>query len=303
MKKVLITGASGFLGSRLALYFNQERYEVIGWNRSLCPGQIHTHCINLLDIKEVESSLKSYKADIIIHCAGSADVGKSVMNPMMDFEGNVTITHNLMFSLHRLGLEESRFVFLSSAGVYGNPISLPIKEDMKLNPLSPYAVHKMMCEDICNYFVNNYGMNIKIARVFSAYGAGLKKQLFWDMYKKYVNTGRLDLFGTGNESRDYIHVDDVVQALFLIATSEDKEIVYNVGNGEEIKIKDIALMFADKIGINRKVISFNGVVREGDPINWRADNSKIVKLGYKKTINIEQGISSYINWASDQIST
>lgn len=303
MKKVLITGASGFLGSRVALYFNQEGYEVIGWNRSLCPGQIHTHCINLLDIKEVESSLKSFKADIIIHCAGSADVGKSLMDPMMDFEGNVTITHNLMFSLHRLGLEESRFVFLSSAGVYGNPISLPIKEDMKLNPLSPYAVHKMMCEDICNYFVNNYGMNIKIARVFSAYGAGLKKQLFWDMYKKYVNTGRLDLFGTGNESRDYIHVDDVVQALFLIATSEDKEIVYNVGNGEEIKIKDIALMFADKIGINRRGISFNGVVREGDPINWRADNSKIVKLGYKKTINIEQGISSYINWASDQITT
>ena len=215
MKKILITGSNGFIGHKLGLYFIKNGYEVLGWGRYESNDDFQIINVNMSDVDAEKKALMDYMPDIIVHCAGSADVGKSIQNPEMDYIGNVTLTHNLLFAMHKLGMEKTRFIFLSSAGVYGNPKSLPITEDMELNPMSPYAVHKVMCEELCKYFVNNYEMDVKVARIFSAYGAGLKKQIFWDMYNK-AKLGTLPMFGTGNESRDYIHVDDVVQALYLI---------------------------------------------------------------------------------------
>lgn len=293
MSNVLVTGSAGFIGARVSRLFKNKGFSVFGWDRENLED---TKAINLLDEKSVLFDLNRINPDIIVHCAGSADVGKSVEFPEVDYEGNVTITHNLLFALHKLGMEKTRVVFLSSAGVYGNPVSLPITEDMPLNPLSPYALHKMMCEDICRYFKNNYGMDVKIARIFSAYGAGLRKQIFWDMHKKIEKTGKLEMFGTGNESRDYIHVDDLIQALYLLATTESDDMVLNVANGEEITIRQATECFADCAGINRDKISFNGTNREGDPINWRADISRIKKLGYTKKISMEDGLKKYVEW-------
>lgn len=297
MSKVLITGASGFIGYRTARYFFEKGHDVIGWNQSDSQGEFIIRRIDMLEESRMVEALKSYKPDIIIHCAGSADVGKSVKNPIVDYEGNVTITHNLLFAMHKLGLKGTRFLFLSSAGVYGNPKSLPITEDMPLNPLSPYAVHKVMCEELCKYFIKNYGMNVKVARIFSAYGAGLRKQIFWDMYNKYQNTGKLDMFGNGNESRDYIHVNDVVQSLYLLSTTDSDNMIFNVANGEEVTTREAAELFAENLGEDKGIVSFNGLVREGDPLNWRADISGIKALGYKKTVDMKQALKGYVEWA------
>ena len=300
MKKVLVTGASGFIGYRTAIEFQRKGFDVIGWDRVENINSIPIIRVDMSDEEDIERQLCSIYPDIIIHCAGSADVGKSVVDPIKDYHSNVTITHNLLFALHKLGLDRTRFIFLSSAGVYGNPSSLPITEDMPLKPLSPYAVHKVMCEELCKYFVSNYKMDVKVARVFSAYGAGLRKQIFWDMYEKQRKTNRLDMFGTGNESRDYIHVDDVVQSLYLLATTESDQIIFNVANGEEVTIREVTEMFADAASIRRENIAFNGVVREGDPLNWKADISKIQKIGYRRTVETKQGISDYVKWAKEQ---
>ena len=300
MKKVIVTGASGFIGNKTALCFLRNGYEVIGWDRQDSCGNYNIIKVDMLNQSEIVVALQTFSPDIIIHCAGSADVGKSVKDPDSDYKGNVTITHNLMFAIHNLGLEKTRIVYLSSAGVYGNPISLPISEEMPLNPLSPYAVHKVMCEELCKYFVSNYGMNVKVARIFSAYGAGLRKQIFWDMHKKANATGRLEMFGTGNESRDYIHVDDVVQCLYLLATRNSENVIFNVANGEEITIREVTEMFAKIAGINQNDVIFNGVVREGDPLNWKADISRIREIGYFKTVSMEKGLKEYVDWADDQ---
>lgn len=298
-QKVLVTGAAGFIGGKVATAFLVAGYEVVGWDR-VCKNKDFEICqVDLLDEEKVTEALKAFSPDIVIHCAGSADVGNSVIYPSRDYEGNVTVTHNLLFSLHSLGMDGCTFVFLSSAGVYGNPVSLPVFEDFLPSPLSPYAVHKLMCEDLCKYFVQNYKMRIKIARIFSAYGRGLKKQIFWDMYKKWISTGQLNMFGTGKESRDYIHVDDIVRAIYLLATTGDG-IVFNVANGEEITINYVTRLFAEKIGAPYETISFNGVVREGDPLNWKADITKIQKLGYVKSVELSDGIEDYVNWVKEQ---
>ena len=143
-------------------------------------------------------------------------------------------------------------------------------------------------------------MNVKIARIFSAYGAGLRKQIFWDMYNKLHQSGQLDMFGTGNESRDYIHVKDLIRAICLLAETEDKNLIYNVANGEETTIRQAAELFAESNGASPDIIHFNGVVREGDPLNWRADISRMKALGYTKSIEMKDGIRQYIEWAKEQ---
>lgn len=300
MKKVLITGAAGFIGRSLAHLFMQKGYSVLGWDHNDSTEEFRIKKVDLINREEIKNGFKEFIPDILFHCAGNADVVKSVKNPETDFEGNVVLTHNILFVMHELNLKNVRFVFLSSAGVYGNPISLPIKENMALNPLSPYALHKVVCEELCRYFINNYNMDIKIARIFSAYGKGLKRQIFWDMYKKSCETGILVMFGTGNESRDYIHISDVINALFLIATTESDDWIYNVANGEEVTICEVAIQFAKAAGIGESNVKFTGIIREGDPINWKADISRIQSLGYKKTVKFDKGIEDYYEWIKNQ---
>jgi len=299
--KILIIGANGFIGSYVAEMFNNVGHQVIGWGRF--KGKVKSldvKRVNLLNLEEVRNGLIYDRPDIIIDCVGSADVHKSVENPLIDFDGNVKTTHNLLFALYKSGFLNTKVVFLSSAAVYGNPKSLPINENAELHPLSPYALHKVMAEDICRYFVDVYDMDIKILRIFSAYGIGLKKQIFWDMYNKAGKNDKLNMFGTGLESRDFINITDVVEAIFLITMRAKKEdVIFNVANGEEVLIKTAVEIFAENFGVAKEKIYFNGDEREGDPKNWKADISKLKMLGYTQQISIEHGIKAYVEWAKE----
>ncbi|MCL2051997.1 MAG: NAD-dependent epimerase/dehydratase family protein [Lachnospiraceae bacterium] len=301
MSKILITGISGFIGSNLAGKFLSLDHEIIGWDISpVNIDNVKYTYLNMLDYQAVFMSLGKSKPDIIIHCAGSADVNSSILNPHHDLALNVGITHNLLFAVHSLRMTDVRIVFLSSAGVYGNPNELPINEKEILKPLSPYALHKMMSEEICLYFRQNYSIDIKIARLFSAYGRGLKKQIFWDMYTKAQATRKLNMFGTGSESRDYIHIKDITEAVCLISFfAAEHDYLFNIANGEEISILKAAECFAHHMQLANTDISFSGEVREGDPLNWCADITKISALGYKKSISFDKGISDYIKWLNE----
>ncbi len=296
-KKVFVTGSKGFIGTHLANFFHSNGYEVYGCSRN---GQGNepwqTIALDLLYDEDVVSVLKEIRPSLVLHCAGVADVGRSILQPELDFCNNVAATHNLFFALHKLQTTDLRVVFLSSAGVYGNPNSLPISETMPLNPLSPYALHKVMCEEICNYFANNYKLDVKIARIFSAYGEGLRKQIFWDMYRKIKKTGHLEMFGTGDESRDYIYIDDLVQAIYLIATSDSQHRVYNVANGIETTIRQAAETFAEICDLSRSKVHFLGTEKEGNPRNWRADIKRLQNLGYRRKINFIDGLRNYREW-------
>ncbi len=300
--RILVTGASGFIGSHMAKGLANDGHEVMGCARTGCGiAGVELRSVNLLDYGAVQGLLSSVRPDAVVHCAGCANVGKSVEDPVGDFQGNVTATQNLLFSLNGLGLNSTRVLFLSSAGVYGNPAALPITEEAELAPLSPYALHKGMSELACRFMVDNHGMDVRVARIFSAYGPGLRKQLFWDMFKKAKTLGRLPMWGTGRETRDYIYIDDLVAALKLVLFDENSPSkVFNVANGVEVSIADAARCFASAMGIDESLIEFNGAEREGDPINWRANVSRLEGLGYAPTVSIEDGVDRYVEWALEE---
>lgn len=297
-KRVLITGAAGFIGGHLLRYFHNLGYETQGWIRSNSILFDTIYSIKKVDMsspEEIRNVVESFKPNIIIHCAGIGNVGYSIEHPFDDYESNVTILHNLLFSIKSLSYNP-KVVFLSSAGVYGNPSKLPICEDDLLSPISPYALHKYMSEEVCDYFIKNFDADISIARIFSVYGPGLKKQIFWDMWNKSQLATEIHMFGTGDESRDYIYIDDLVQAIFLIATNETDEYIFNIANGEEITIKEVSYMYAEALGIDKARIVFDGTIRKGDPMNWKADIDRLFKIGYVKKVNLMDGLKQYVKW-------
>ena len=118
--------------------------------------------------------------------------------------------------------------------------------------------------------------------------------------QKIQKTGKMEMWGTGDESRDYIYIDDLTDVIYLAATvSNPDTYVWNVASGKEVYIKDIAVKYAEAISISKDRISFNGIIREGDPLNWCADITELKKYGFEPKTDIETGIKNYVDWITN----
>jgi dTDP-glucose 4,6-dehydratase/UDP-glucose 4-epimerase len=191
---------------------------------------------------------------------------------------------------------ETAFVQLSSAAVYGNPEEHPTTEETALIPVSPYGYHKVLSEKIVQEYHDIYDISAVSLRIFSAFGEGLKRQLFWDLHQKSQTSNTVRLLGTGQESRDFIYIDDVVQAIGLVMMQADFEgEVYNVANGTETTIHDAARVFLDESGWRGR-LTFSQETHDGHPANWQADISKIQQLGYVQGHQFVDGIRNYCKW-------
>jgi dTDP-glucose 4,6-dehydratase/UDP-glucose 4-epimerase len=224
-------------------------------------------------------------------------VADSLEHPYRDFQLNTAVIFNLLESI-RTHQPNCKFINLSSAAVYGNPQSLPIKENANLNPISPYGYHKLMSERICEEFHRFFGLKTCSMRIFSAFGEGLKKQLFWDLFHKTESGDVVKLYGTGNESRDFIYIHDLVQAIIAVAENADfRGESINTANGEEIFIKDCVGIF---YGLFEHPVKyeFSQQAKKGDPNNWVADISTLRSIGYKQRYSLKEGLENYFRWIS-----
>jgi dTDP-glucose 4,6-dehydratase/UDP-glucose 4-epimerase len=158
----------------------------------------------------------------------------------------------------------------------------------------------MYAENVCEEYHRFFSLKTCSVRIFSAYGAGLKKQLFWDLFSKTKTDNPISLFGTGKETRDFIYITDIVNALWLVIKKAPfKSDVYNLANGEEVTIETAASLFYKNLS-NKIIFSFNGEERKGDPQNWEADITKIKQLGFKPSVSFTEGIRNYIEWLKDE---
>ncbi len=279
---ILIFGSKGFLARHFI-----KSFERIDFCRVFVIENVNS---NLID-----------DADILINCAGSSNVAASFLDPIDDFRKNTSLVHQLLEGIRLSKNKNIRFINLSSAAVYGNPEILPIKENSVLKPISPYGFHKKMAEEICLEYNRCFGIKTLSLRIFSAYGPGQKKMLLWDLHNKILNSkSEISLSGTGNESRDFIHIEDIFQQLVLIIKhSNFLGNVVNIGNGVEVTIKDVANYYKMYHPVSFKYY-FLGENRIGDPLNWRSDISIMRDWGYIQKVDIEFGIREYINWAINQ---
>ena len=292
---VLILGSEGFIGSHLVAKLLNNEYSIVGCDiiKSTKKSYLYYNLSILSD--GFDSLFTNNKFDFCINASGSGSVSFSIDNPIDDFKSN-TLTVAKVLDTIRTHQPSCKFLHISSAAVYGNPTCLPIIENFDAQPLSPYGYHKLMSELLCKEYFSIFKVSSVIIRPFSVYGNGLRKQLLWDICEKLSKSEVISLFGTGNETRDFIHIDDLTECILLIIeNSLFENEIYNVATGNEISIRQIKSIFESSFQ-PKKFIKFSGQEKKGDPINWRADITKLEKLGFKPTVNLQDGITNYINW-------
>lgn len=295
--KVLIVGGKGFIGNKLAIHLS-TKYDVFVCDIVDC-NETNYFFVDA-ESPNFDELFSTEQFDFCINASGFANVPLSLKEPLLDFNAN-TKNVFLMLDAIRKYQKNCGFITLSSAAVYGNPQKIPIMENDDLNPISPYGYDKKLAEDICKMFSEIYGLNTTCLRLFSVYGTGIKKQLIWDVCNKYTFNDIVSLFGTGNETRDFIHVDDIVQIIDLLINDFPIGFeILNCANGEQISVKQIAT-YMEQIFSSGKKIVFSNENRKGDPLYWEADISKIKRLGYKQRINIYDGLRDYIKWFKQEV--
>jgi dTDP-glucose 4,6-dehydratase/UDP-glucose 4-epimerase len=157
-----------------------------------------------------------------------------------------------------------------------------------------------MAETLCQEYSQYFGLGTCVLRIFSAYGPGLRKQLLWDVFQKSQQGSSITLFGTGQESRDFIYVADIVQAITLVmehGTFDGQ--AYNLANGVETTVHEIVTELLQQLQYPGEVV-FSGAGRSGDPVNWRADVSRLTNLGFSPTFSIKEGIQHYVQWLNEE---
>jgi dTDP-glucose 4,6-dehydratase/UDP-glucose 4-epimerase len=292
---LLIIGCNGFIGGHLARYFNDNGFCVFGCDiQDSAPSYIKYFKTNQQN-EGLEGFLLNQRVGYCINAAGSGNVNFSIQNPIADFGSNTLGTIRVLDALRGFA-PMCKYLHISSAAVYGNPKILPVSEDCPTKPISPYGFHKWMSELICQEYYQIYSIPSAIIRLFSIYGTSQKKLLLYDICSKLKLENQIQLFGTGNESRDYIHITDFAKLLHCIIKSDKFNCeIFNAASGCEITIKEVAEIF-EKYYDNKKVISFSGEVRKGDPLHWRSDVQKINSIGFRPSVNFAHGIYEYINW-------
>ncbi|RNL56904.1 NAD-dependent epimerase/dehydratase family protein [Pedobacter jejuensis] len=290
--KVIIIGSKGFIGSHLFKFFSTSN-EV--WGADISSSTEEKYFMLALQNTSFESIFEENDFDVCINASGNGSVPISLNKPVYDYELNVTNTIKLLDSI-RVHNPTCKFINMSSAAVYGNPTTLPIVESNVLKPLSPYGWHKLYAEQLCKEYYYLYNIQTINLRLFSVYGEHLKKQLFWDTYQKAIRSNQIELFGSGEETRDFIYVEDLLNAIDCIVKRGlfNGEAI-NIATGKETSIKEATQTFCEFIDPNIK-ISFNNLIKPGDPLNWKADISMLKSFGFEPKVNIELGLENTVRW-------
>ncbi len=300
MKTVLITGAHGFLGRYCAREFSSHGFRVIGLGYGSWDDESHEEfgIQRWIEASVDADSLLSIAepVHIIVHCAGSGSVGYSLTSPMQDFRKTVDTTLAVL-EFMRLAVPEATLVYPSSAAVYGCRDAAPILETDPLQPVSPYGAHKKIAEELCFSYSRSFGIQASAIRFFSIYGNGLRKQLLWEACHRISagGEGEVEFFGTGTEMRDWLHVQDAAALVYSVGCARKSGLVVNGGCGSSVSVRDVLTMIAGGLGGGAR-ISFNGLVREGDPKHFHADTTKALGLGWQPRVTLPNGVSSYIAW-------
>lgn len=305
--RVLVTGAGGFLGRHICRYFGERGHAVaaVGRFNTTAEGSqdypnLWRFCGMTLPDHAFVKAVREFQPQLVVHAAGTASVPESVQDPYRDFRNTVDVWAFVLETL-RQECPDSTIALLSSASVYGNPLSLPIPETAACRPISPYGYHKWLCELLAEEYRHLHGLQVAVLRIFSAYGDHLRKQVVYDLCRKIMDpqTESVEVYGTGDESRDFIHALDVAQAVDRIWGAEAQG-TFNVASGAQTTIRELVTLLEGTLK-SEKPIVFSGASRSGDPRNWQANIGKLAGLGFAPNVPLPVGVERFCSWYLEQV--
>lgn len=298
-KKILVTGGAGFIGYHLCSKLAEQCDNVLIYD-NLSSGKIQN--VNDVskakfvkgDILDLKTLCGLPKYDLIYHLAAQVVVPYSMENPMEDFDTNAKGT---LCVLEKARKDDARVVFASSAAVYGNPTVFPTTEEYGFHPFSCYGLSKVVGEEYAQIYREQYDLDIVITRFANVYGLRCHGVIHDFLDKLAKNSRKLEIIGTGQQSRDFVHVSDVVDLLVKVGWLDSAVgQTFNVGLGETIKIIDLAKMMLKILGLeNQTVITTTGVSWQGDIHTIWFDNTKARKeLDWNPKVTLVDAIKEVI---------
>ena len=295
MKKAIVTGGAGFIGSNLVDKLIDMGVQVTiidnfstGKVENINPAAyVWKQDLATVDINDLTEFMKG--VDVIFHLAALARVQPSIEQPIPYHNANVTSTHNLLAAAKEA--EVKKVVFSSSSSVYGNA-KVPTSEEHSLNPMSPYALHKLIGEQYMKLYSDLYNIDTVCLRYFNVYGDRMSLdgayRLAIPIFASQIKEGKpCTITNDGKQRRDFTHVDDVVSANILTAISEKKfnGEIYNIGNGDNVSINELVDMMGGKKIYGKKVI---------EPFETLASTAKIdLDLDWKPKGNLKVWLNKY----------
>ncbi|WP_423747033.1 NAD-dependent epimerase/dehydratase family protein (plasmid) [Haladaptatus sp. SPP-AMP-3] len=296
-KTVLVTGGAGFVGSHLVDALVQENDVRILDDFSTGKRSNVNEAATLIegDIRDSETLDRATEnVDLIFHEAGVVSVQQSVEEPMRANEVNLDATLALLERARDL---DARVVLASSCAIYGQPTEVPISEDEPFSPSSPYGLQKSALDHYARLYEELYGLETVALRYFNIYGprqsSGDYSGVISIFKRQATNGDPITVDGDGEQTRDFVHVDDIVRANLLAATTEHVGEAYNIGTGDSVTIRELAETIRDVSASSSDIVHTDP--RPGDIDESEADISKATeKLGYEPTIPLDEGLSSLL---------
>ena len=296
----LITGSSGFIGRRLVGSFRPEdRIRLLDVdppaesfdNAQIIEGDVRNRAT-------VDRAVAG--SDVIFHQAGLVDVAESVENPTASHSINATGTLNVLEAARK---HDARVVIASSAAVYGDPETTPIDESAALEPASPYGLDKLAADHYARLYHDLYGLETIALRYFNVYGPGQSGGDYAGVIETFLeqaaNGDPITVHGDGGQTRDFVHVEDVVRANRLAAETATFGNAYNVGTGESVRIDHLAERIRNLTDSSSEIVHTEP--REGEIRHSRADVTRArEQIDYEPTISIDEGLETLVGADSDR---
>ena len=292
MANYLVTGGAGFIGSHLCRKLENLGHKVVSLDNMLHPCQ-NPFGSKFADVRYSQDIAQYFKGcDACFHLAAQISVDRSIHSPQETIDININGTLNMLELCRK---HDVKLVFASTSEVYGTSQSAKMNEDHPLDAQSPYGASKVAADRLCKSYIDTYGMRIVILRNFNTFGPYQNDDSYGGVIARFTKAAiageDLNIFGSGEQERDYMWVDDAVNAYIKVMSQKG---VYNAGSGATINVNRIAQIIKGTLKSKSKIVHVSG--RPGEVQRLCCDARKIKALGWKPKISIEEGIKKYVEF-------
>ena len=291
----MVLGGAGFLGHSLVAALIADGCEVSVVDRNPCDGPYTSVCADIEEI-DLGDLIGEVRPEVVFHLANTSSVPASWSAPLADLAGNLGTTVRVLEALRALAAPP-RLVFVSSAAVYGESVTIPMDEDHPRHPISPYGASKTAAEEYVRLYASAHGIRACCARPFSIYGPGQRKQVVYDLLRRLQGgEDPLEIQGDRKLSRDFVWIGDATRALIQLGERADGTgDAYNVASGRETTLETLVDLLVKVAGRETEVV-FTGEVRAGDPRRWAGDPGRLARLGAVCDTPLERGLQLTWDW-------